>query len=308
MLAVKPRADQKGLVTLFGTAKLTALAAAATLTIGAAPAPRACAPLRVMTYNIRLAIDSDGPNRWEARRDQFIGQIRLMHPQILGLQEVVAAQKADLEKGLPSYRFVGVARDDGRSAGEFSNLAIDHAVFRIRTTGTFWLSPTPAVPSKGWDAAYRRIATWAHLVRRSDGRRFLALNTHLDNDGSQARVEGAREILRWLGAHRAAGESVVMTGDFNSEPGSPPYEALTSSALELRDARAISRSPPIGPEGTFNDFDPLPKQSERIDYVLVGPALQVERYAVLSWHGDAGRTASDHFPVVADVSACEASR
>lgn len=308
MLAVKLQPAQKQAMAFPRTMKLVALLPLAALTMGAAPHRASCPPLRVMTYNIRLALESDGPNRWEARRDRFIGQVQLMHPAILGLQEVVAGQKADLQRGLPGYRFLGVARDDGRSAGEFSNLAIDKTAFNIRSSGTFWLSPTPAVPSKGWDAAYRRIATWAHLVRRSDGHRFLALNTHLDNEGSQARLEGAREILRWLGAHRSVGESVIMTGDLNSEPDSPPYDALTKSALRLRDSRKISSSAPLGPEGTFNDFNPLPANSPRIDYVLVGPGIGVERYAVLSWHGEGGRVASDHFPVVADLDACKAGR
>ena len=288
---------------------MLAIAGFAALTIAArAPAELRCPPLRVMTYNIRLALESDGPNRWEARRRAFIGQVQLMQPAILGLQEVVAAQKADLERWLPGYTFLGVARDDGRSAGEFSNLAIDRSLFEVKSSGTFWLSPTPETPSKGWDAAYRRIATWAHLVRRGDGHRFLALNTHLDNEGPQARLEGAREILGWLAVNRAPGESVLMTGDFNSEPGSPPYEALTSSALGLRDARTVSSWPPIGPEGTFNNFDPLPASSRRIDYVLIDPTISVERYAVLSWHGEEGRVASDHFPVVADLDACEPPR
>lgn len=281
---------------------------AALTIIGRAPAEPRCPPLRVMTYNIRLALDADGPNRWEARRRAFIGQVQLMQPAILGLQEVVAGQKADLERWLPGYKFLGAARDDGRSAGEFSNLAIRQSTLEVRSSGTFWLSPTPAIPTKGWDAAYRRIATWAHLVRRADGRKFLVLNTHLDNEGPRARLEGAREIIRWLAANRAPGESLLMTGDFNSEPGSPPYEALTSSALGLRDARTVSRWPPIGPEGTFNNFDPLPASSRRIDYVLVDPSIGVERYAVLSWHGEQGRVASDHFPVVADLEACKPPR
>ena len=279
---------------------------AALASASAVSGQQACTPLRVMTYNIRLDVASDGPNRWSERRNEFIGQIQLMHPAILGLQEVVAGQKADLEKALPAYEFLGVARDDGKSAGEFSNLAVDRSNFRVESSGTFWLSPTPAVPSKGWDAAYIRIATWAHLVRKSDGHRFLALNTHLDNDGKTARLEGAREILRFLSAHRQPGESVLMTGDFNSEPGSPPYQALTSSPLGLRDSRTISKSPPLGPEGTFNDFQALPKDSQRIDYVLVDPTIGVDRYAVLAWHRDGGRVASDHFPVVADLDPCAA--
>jgi endonuclease/exonuclease/phosphatase family metal-dependent hydrolase len=254
-----------------------------------------------MTYNIRLDLASDGINRWSARREQFIGQIRLMRPAILGLQEVVPGQKADLEAALPEYQFLGVPRDDGRLKGEYSNLAIDRAAFRIGQSGTFWLSPTPETPSIGWDAAFPRIATWAKLVRRSDGRRFLALNTHLDHQGQQARLEAARQILRFIAARRTAGETVIVTGDLNAEPASPPVLELTT---QLRDSQTISKSPPVGPEGTFNDFKLVPEEKRRIDYVLVDPSVSVERYAVLAWHGEGGRPASDHFPVVADLSAC----
>ncbi len=277
--------------------------ALAALAAVASPSP-ACAPIRVMSYNIRLDLESDGVNRWANRRDQFIGQVRLMQPAILGLQEVVASQKADLERALPGYDFLGVARDDGKSAGEFSNLAVDRGIFDVHSSGTFWLSPTPALPSKGWDAAYRRIATWAHLVRRGDGKRFLALNTHLDNEGKRARLEGARQIVRWLAAKREAGEAVLVTGDLNAGPGTPPLRELTSGTLGLRDARAASRTTPVGPEGTFNNFATAPSESPRIDYVLVDPSVDVARYGVLAWHGEDGRVASDHFPVVADLKAC----
>jgi endonuclease/exonuclease/phosphatase family metal-dependent hydrolase len=285
-----------------GLGRIIALAAIAVTTIAAAPSARTCAPVRVMSYNIRLDIASDGINRWSNRRDQFIGQIRLMQPAILGLQEVVPGQKADLERAFPGYAFLGIARDDGKAKGEFSNLAVDREVFRIRSSGTFWLSPTPAVPSKGWDAAYPRIATWAHLVRRSDGRRFLALNTHFDHVGQQARLEGARQIVRWIKVNRAPDEAIIVTGDLNAEPGTPPLEALTSSGL--RDVRTASKSQPVGPEGTFNNWVLVPAESRRIDYVLADPAITVERYAVLAWHHEGGRVASDHFPVVADLKAC----
>ena len=41
--------------------------------MGAEPA-RSCEPLRVMSYNIRLNLKSDGINRWSNRRDQFMGR------------------------------------------------------------------------------------------------------------------------------------------------------------------------------------------------------------------------------------------
>lgn len=280
-----------------------ALAAAATLSIAAAPPKDTCPSLRVMTYNIRLDLAEDGINRWSNRRDQFIGQIALMRPAILGLQEVLPGQKADLQNAFPGFAFLGAPREKD---GESASLAFDRNTFALRSSGTFWLSPTPTVPSKGWDAAYSRVATWAHLVRKSDGRRFLAINTHLDNEGKQARLEGAQQISRWIAANRVPGELVVVTGDFNTTPDSPPVQALTLAPLSLRDARTISKTPPVGPEGTWDDFRvvPLPQDEMRIDFVLVDPKIDVERYGVLAWHFDGPRVASDHFSVVADLDAC----
>jgi endonuclease/exonuclease/phosphatase family metal-dependent hydrolase len=300
MLAVKRLWPVKAVML-----KILVLAAIAATSIAAAPAKQGCEPIRVMTYNIRLDLESDGINRWSNRRDQFIGQIGLMHPAILGLQEVVPGQKADLQKAFPSFSFLGTPREEG-PMGESANLAFDRTIFRLRSSGTFWLSPTPNVPSKGWDAAYSRVATWAHLIRKSDGKTFLVLNTHLDNEGQQARLESARQIVRWLAANRAPNEAILMTGDLNTEPGTPPLQELTSAKLGLRDSRTVSKTPPVGPEGTWNDFRtvPLPADRMRIDFVLVDPRIDVERYGVLAWHGEGARPASDHFPVVADLSAC----
>jgi endonuclease/exonuclease/phosphatase family metal-dependent hydrolase len=286
-------------VTCFQTfAAIAALAIA--VPAGAAPT---CEPIRVMTYNIRLDLESDGVNRWAKRRDQLIGQVKVMQPAILGLQEVVPGQKSDLGRMLPNYTLLGLPRGDGKMKGESSNLAIDRSVLRVRSSGTFWLSETPAVPSKGWDAAYPRVATWARLVRRSDGRRILALNTHLDNAGEQARLQGARQIAAWLEANRIKGESIIVTGDFNAEHGSLPVRELTQGELGLRDAHDAAQLN-VGPAGTFNDFKAVPDETHRIDYILADPSLYVRSHAVLAWLIEGGRVASDHFPVVADLSSC----
>ena len=277
----------------------------AAMASGAPAAPgQACSPLRVMTYNIRLDLASDGPDRWSARRNQFIGQVAFVQPDILGLQEVLATQKADLERGLPDYEFVGVGRDDGKSAGEFSNLAIRKAAFRITSWGNFWLSQTPDRPSKGWDASYIRLATWAHLVARDSRQRILALNTHLDNDGEVARREGARMIRDFIGKHRLPGERIVVTGDFNSKPASPPYRLMTGPPLRLKDSRVTAINPPLGPDSTWNGFKLVPSNPQRIDFVFADPAMTVRRSSVLAWYFDGPRTASDHFPAVADLTNC----
>ena len=96
-----------------------------------------------------------------------------------------------------------------------------------------------------------------------------------------------------------------MTGDYNTEPGTLPVRELTHSVLKLRDSREATRSTAVGPEGTFNNFAAIPQESRRIDYILVDATVTVEQYAVLAWHGEGGRPASDHFPVVADLRACK---
>ena len=48
----------------------------------------------------------------------------------------------------------------------------------------------------------------------------------------------------------------------------------------------------------------VPDDPQRIDFVFADPAMKVERYSVLAWHFDGPRTASDHYPVVADLIDC----
>ncbi|QNN65552.1 endonuclease/exonuclease/phosphatase family protein [Sphingomonas rhizophila] len=280
------------------------LLAGLALTLAEPAGAATCAPdeVRAMSFNIRLDIAADGDNRWERRRDFFVGQVALMRPDILGLQEVVPGQRDDLRRALPDYVILGVPRDDGKSKGEYSNLAVRRDRFRVTSSGTFWLSPTPDRPSKAWDAAFPRIATWAHLVDRKSGRRVLAVNSHFDHVGTTARLESARQVKRWLATARRPGEALLMTGDLNTEPTTAPIVALTTGTPTLRDSRAASQTAPLGPEGTFNEFRALPAESRRIDYILVSDDWRVRRHATLAWHGDGGRVASDHFAVIADLS------
>ena len=127
---------------------------------------------------------------------------------------------------------------------------------------------------------------------------------HFDHVGQTARLQSASQIVRWLSAQRAGGETVILTGDLNTEPGTPPIQELTSSALGLRDTYKASQTPHVGPDGTFNAFVLVPSESRRIDYILASPSIAVENYAVLAWHGEGGRPASDHFPVIADLNPC----
>lgn len=260
--------------------------------------------VRLMTYNIRLDTEADGLDAWLHRREQVSSLIRFYKPDILGMQEVLLHQRNQLAESLPDYAFVGVGRDDGAEAGEFSPLAFRRDRFELEDAGGFWLSQTPERPSLGWDASYRRLVTWAQLRDREDNASILALSTHWDNAGVEARINSARLVLSWLAQHRRECESVVLLGDLNAHPDERSYETLVSDGL-LIDTRTISQTQPFGPVGTFNGFDVTRDDAAPIDYILVSANIPVLRYGVITQH-QSGRLPSDHYPVLADIVVPEA--
>lgn len=254
-----------------------------------------------MTYNIRLDIASDGDNAWSHRRSALTGLVAYYAPDLVGMQEVLLHQKQAVETDLPAYQFVGVGRDDGKEKGEFSPLGFRRDRFALVASGTFWLSPTPAIPGKGWDAAYPRVASWARLTNKATKRKLLVVNTHMDHVGQVARFESARQIRRWIAGHRKANETVVLMGDFNSATDSPAYAAIVEAgAGALRDTLAISRTPHFGPLGTFTGFKIEQVAASPIDHIFVSDGVAVLRHATLTQQMG-GKLLSDHYPVLADL-------
>src|SRR3546814_475483 len=256
-----------------------------------------------MTYNIRLDLASDGDNAWPHRRKALTALVAYYAPDLVGMQEVLLHQKQQIEADLPTYRFVGVARDDGRQAGEYSMLGYRTDRFTLLASGTFWLSQTPDRPGKGWDAAYPRIASWARLRDRTASQTLHVVNTHFDHVGQVARVESAKLIRRWIGDHRQPGDAVVLMGDFNSPTDSPPYAAIvadTPGLIALHDTQDISRTPHFGPTGTFTAFKIEQVEPSPIDHIFVGDGVTVLRHATLTQQ-EGGKLPSDHYPVLADL-------
>jgi endonuclease/exonuclease/phosphatase family metal-dependent hydrolase len=278
---------------------LTIAAAICTVACSAASAREPLA-LRLMTYNIRLDLASDGVNSWPHRREWVAAQVLWLHPDIFGMQEVLPNQKTDLIAQLPQYRVFGGGRDDGKDKGEASPIGFDTRRFDFLEGGLFWLSSTPTVPSKGWDAAYNRVATWVRLRMHGTRQVILAVNTHWDHIGTIARQESALQIARWIESNAKHCEQVMLFGDFNSRIEDEPLKSI-KAALGLRDARAVSKSAPFGPANTFNGFEPAPADARVIDHFLLGKQVEVDRYLVLSQVID-GRWPSDHFPVLIDAT------
>jgi endonuclease/exonuclease/phosphatase family metal-dependent hydrolase len=264
--------------------------------IAASAAPPASAPINVATYNLRYDHPEDGPNAWPARKDMVKALIRYHEFDIVGTQEGLANQIADLAQ-MDEFDYVGVGRDDGKDAGEHSAIFFRKNRFTLLDKGDFWLSETPDRPSFGWDArCCRRLASWARLRDRTSSRVLVVFSVHFDHEGELARRASAELMLRKI-AEIARGAPAICVGDFNSTPDTVQIQAMSRA---MRDARLTSKAPPYGPAATFNDFHLDRAPTERIDYVFVDRHFDVLKYAALSDTLDQ-RYPSDHFPVVARV-------
>ncbi|PKB17347.1 endonuclease/exonuclease/phosphatase family protein [Flavobacterium sp. 5] len=255
--------------------------------------------LKIMTCNIRLDIASDGENDWAHRKDFFNSQIQFYAPDVFGIQEAKPNQVLDISAALPQYSYVGMGRE-GIGKGEASNVFYNKEKFKLIESNTFWLSETPDEISKGWDAAYNRVCTYALLKNKQNNKLIWIFNTHLDHVGEQARTKGLELILTRIEKLNKNKYPVILMGDFNSEPEADRIIALKN---KMNDARTISKEKPFGPYGTFNDFKYNEATKLLIDYIFLskGNTITVNKYAVLSDAKEL-RYPSDHFPVFVEIN------
>lgn len=252
--------------------------------------------LKVMTFNIRLSLESDKENSWDNRKSDALKLLDYYQPDFFGVQEAVPKQMTDIKTGLKNYDFVGVGRDDGANKGEYSAIFYDTEKLQVLQSGTFWLSETPEKPSKGWDAAYNRVCTYA-LFKTKKGKKFWAFNVHFDHIGDVARQNSSKLILEKIKAFNPQNLPVVLTGDFNLTDKSEPIKILSEN---LNDTFYHSKKPHYGPVGTFTAFDTNTVPKERIDYIFV-KNFECEAIRTINDRRENLLYPSDHFPVMAEL-------
>ncbi|CAM3084131.1 endonuclease/exonuclease/phosphatase family protein [Flavobacterium frigoris] len=254
--------------------------------------------LKVMTYNIRLDIAGDGDNNWNLRKDFFTSQIQFYAPDIFGIQEALPNQVLDISNALPSYIHIGFGREEN-GQGESSNIFYDKNRLEIKKSSTFWLSDTPEKVSKGWDAAYNRVCTYALFKDVKTEQLFWVFNTHLDHIGQVARNKGLGLIMARIAQFNTKKYPVIFMGDLNSEPTENRIIALKNT---MDDSREIAKESPFGPLGTFNNFKHNEAVNKRIDYIFLSKnsIFKVKKYAVLSDSKDL-KYPSDHLPVYVEI-------
>ena len=252
--------------------------------------------LKIISFNIRYNSwdNIDGDNGWHNRKAAVVNMINEEHPAAIGLQEALIDQLQYLDSCLPGYRRIGVGRDDGKEAGEFMAIYYDTTRLTADMPSTLWLSETPWVASKGWDAACYRTVTCVFFTDKRSGHSFSYFNTHLDHVGKVARAESAKYIAELV--NESEGFPVILGGDMNSTIDDTIFRAFYKVGMNPARELTDSTSNAI----TYNAFGGLDKSgngtdSKVIDHFFVRD-LNVVKFRTLD--GDYGVPyISDHYPI-----------
>lgn len=256
--------------------------------------------VRLYTNNIRYDNRNigQGEQYWEKRQPLVSESIRF-HTQpgnsVVCLQEVLHNQLEDILGNLNQksdlWQYYGLGRTDGHTRGEYSPIFWRKTDWELVSSKTFWLSPTPDRPSKGWDAVLERIVTVVVLKSKESGKKIKVLNTHFDHVGVTAR----RELVKLIMSKMDLGpEPAFLCGDFNTQPTDEPYRILLSSGF--KDSRIQGES--YGYNSTFSGFNRNHEDNTIIDYIWAGNNTAWQAYGVVPNYFD--YYMSDHRPVVAD--------
>lgn len=255
--------------------------------------------LKLMSYNIRCGLcEAEGtPEYWPERKLLLAHLIQTQQPDLIGLQEAELFQVHDLIAMLPQYQWFAEGRDDGKTKGESTAVLYRKDKLQLLSAKTLWLSETPEQVSKGWDAALNRTFTKTQFKALKSGQSFYFFNTHFDHMGKQAQLQSAVLLSKEVELLPKQSK-VLLTGDFNVEPGSGPYKALSKS---LNDSALVAKQKLSKNAGTFNGFGREPNSpSQTIDFIFVSSNLQVQSYQVDNRRYN-GLYPSDHEALVAVV-------
>jgi endonuclease/exonuclease/phosphatase family metal-dependent hydrolase len=188
------------------------------------------------------------------------------------------------------------AWNDGKLAGEFSEIFYKKDKFQMLAHGDFWLSETPEKPGLGWDATCcNRICSWVYLQDKKSKKKFYVFNTHYDYQKNLARNESSKLILKKIKSI-AGSQPVIFMGDMNGGNESSWYKEVANSGI-LKDTYKEAKNP-YAVNGSFNAFGHAVKSDEIIDHIFITKQFTVEKWGILTdtYHG---KYPSDHFPVLA---------
>lgn len=247
--------------------------------------------ISIMSFNLRYDEPKDGVNQWENRKQASIKMFNETKPSIFGIQEGLHHQVEFLDKNLSNYKYVGVGRDDGRLAGEYSAIFYVTNRFEVLESGNFWLSETPETPSRGWDANNIRIVTWVKLKDIEKARTIYVFNTHFDHKGTVSQRESSKLLAEKIRNIENPSAPVFITGDFNMLFNNSKLRPITKKYASAQESSAISDG-----NNSFNAFGKW-VLNRNIDHIFYRNATALAYKTIVKNYGPL--FISDHYPILA---------
>jgi endonuclease/exonuclease/phosphatase family metal-dependent hydrolase len=179
---------------------------------------------------------------WEERKVPYVDVLRKAEPDIIGLQEVTPRQLQFLQMQFSEFTALTVTVDNPTSdlltawqakyqQFGFSEIPSPYEIilfyrtgaFDLLSTGHWWLSPTPDIPSIGFGNTAPRVLLWAHLHHLASNREFVIFNTHIDLRCTNAMIEVCRKKFAEFAEHYS---SLFFIGDLNFNEKDSNYNLL----------------------------------------------------------------------------------
>lgn len=241
--------------------------------------------MRAMSFNIFCG------NMTGERVDRVLDIIEKYMPDTIGVQEATPEWMQIFKERLGTvYKCVGEGRDGGNK-GEYSAILYNWHVFDIADKGTKWLSDTPDEVSKYEESSLNRIFTYAVLSRKSDGKKVLAVNTHLDHKSADARKKQVNVLFDFLTENKQY--PVILTGDFNAKLESAVYKSVIDGGMS--DSMNIAAEKYASP--TYTNYG---ASSRTIDFAFFSEKnFDVLKYRVCNEKINSNFP-SDHHPVMVE--------
>ncbi|WP_341871944.1 endonuclease/exonuclease/phosphatase family protein [Roseivivax halodurans] len=268
------------------------------------PPPKADGAFRAATLNVhyiwgRRATGPWSVGDWEARAPSLAAAVAATDADLIAFQEMETFSGGNsdetnlardyLLERFPSYEAAAIG--DWREFPSTQPIFYRPETLTLRDEGWFFFSDSPdEIYSRTFDGSYPAFASWAEFETPS-GARFRAINVHLDAGSGENRLRSAELIADRI-ASFPEGVPALLLGDLNARAGSRTAGILENAGLTFA---------PV-PGATFH-FDHGINLFGAIDHIATGPGLRLAAGPVVLRERFEGDWPSDHYPVVADITA-----
>ncbi len=239
--------------------------------------------LTVMSYNIRMGVGSQRESGsiyhmpWGKNIEAVIKEIKLVEPDIIGLQEVAGVQQASKLGNALNMNYAYVGHHTARRDGSWWGVAI--------------LSKFPILKSRGVDISFGPSSEKSMIVATLDmgGRTATFFSVHKDRD----LTDGASIDVVVDVASRIEGP-IVLIGDFNIAPteSNGRLEGITERFQDTAIIAPTKSARVARNAGTFY------YSGRRIDYVFSDPRFFIVKDAAVTQQEVPG---SDHLSYFAKL-------